>query len=512
MSAPAGGALPCAVGTRPLSCIYCRDIFWEGNMKLCDLIGPTEYLCSLARPHTAVCGVTYHSCRAGRGWLFAAIRGQHTDGHRFVRQALAQGAVCLIDDPSFLAPGCLLVPRVSRAAALISARLYGCPAEGLHLVAVTGTAGKTGVCTLIAAMLAATGQRCGVIGTVENAESELGSLLTTPLPPDLHRALAMMRAHGDRYAVLEASSQALDQDRLYGLTFDASVFTNLGRDHLDYHKTTEAYFAAKASLFRQCRRAAFNADDPHGSALAAQFPGAVTFSLAGAGEVTASHITPDGPLTRFTLRLGRQRLAAFSGPGRYSVSNTLAAAAAVSLLGIDPAPYFAGGRPADAAGRMEPVPLGAPFSLYIDFAHTPEELTCAIEAARQLAGSGRVLALFGCGGDRDRGKRPEMAAVSCRTADLTVLTTCNPRSEPPLSILADMRRGVPAGARCAVIPDRRRAIEFCMRAAQPGDLILLAGKGHEMYQLVGGRSLPFNERIEAQSIWDRLCAAGTPAG
>lgn len=474
-------------------------------MLLKKLLRGIPVIKSSVRPLVSIDRITFCAQSAANGSIYAAVKGHNADGHSHLAAALKSGAICLIDNPSYFGPGCILVPDSRAAAAEISANLYGRPAERLRLIAVTGTAGKTTVCYMIQRLLNAAGHPCGIIGTVENAKGEdSGAALTTPLASDLHRILADYLKAGMEFVVMEASSQAIDQGRLHGLHFEVGVFTNLGRDHLDYHKTIEGYFATKARLFEQCEKSAINADDEFGARLLQIAPNALSFSLK-SGIFTANNIRYVDSMAKFTISWGDKSVAATSLPGPYAVSNTLAALSAAVLTGVEPRFETALFTPASITGRMERVDLPADFSLYIDFAHTPEELSAALGAARRMSG-GRVIAVFGCGGDRDREKRPLMAAASCAGADLTVLTSCNPRTENPESILHDMACGVPAGGNFVSIVNRRTAIEFAMRAAAPGDLILLAGKGHEMHQIIGTRCLPFDERAESNKIFMRLCS------
>lgn len=455
-----------------------------------------------------ITGIVLSSRAAGSHMLYVALSGRSDNGHLHIDEALASGAYAVIDDRRYLKKGCLLVKDCRRALAVMSANLYGNPAERLVLVGVTGTAGKTSVCYHIKNILGEWGKECGLIGTVENARGQdTAAAFTTPPPPELHRMLAGFLDSGISYVVMEASSQALDQKRLYGVEFEVGVFTNLGHDHLDYHGNMEEYFAAKRSLFEQSRFAAINADDPYGRRLEREMGQATCFSL-NKGAVTAKNIEYHSDCTRFALSLFGCDYPVRVGAGEYSVYNALAAAAAAVELSVPSAVIAAGiSRPLAISGRMERVDVDTPFSVYIDFAHTPEELSQALSAARQLC-RGRVIALFGCGGDRDREKRAPMAALSCREADYSVFTSCNPRHEDPRAILNEMLLGVTAQARYAAVLSRRAAIELALRVAAAGDLVLLAGKGHELYQIFGDRLLPFDERAEVISAYNRIALCG----
>ena len=473
-------------------------------MKLCQITAGADVTESRAAPGEQVDAITVSSQRAAPHIIYVALSGRHDNGHRYVSEVTAKGGIAVIDDSAYMQRGCVLVRDSRRALAAMSANLYGNPAKALKIIGVTGTAGKTSVCCHIRNIISAWGCGCGMIGTVENAR-EMGVTggLTTPLPPELHRMLYGFVAAGLRYAVIEASSQAIEQGRLFGIDFEVGVFTNLGRDHLDYHGDMESYFEAKAALFAKCRAAAVNTDDEYGRRLAGRLGEFSGFSLNG-GDITAKNIQFVDGYTDFELALSGRLYPVRVGAGRYSVYNALAAAAAARAIGVPPITIAEGlNERLVIPGRMEQVELAAPFSVYIDFAHTPEELAAALAAARQLT-SGRVIALFGCGGDRDREKRAPMAAASCMGAELSIFTSCNPRSEDPREIIADMMQGVNKGARCLAVLSRRAAIELALRAAAPGDLILLAGKGHEIYQIIGDRMLPFDERVETERIYLRL--------
>lgn len=479
-------------------------------MKLCQITAGAEVIESRAAPGEQAEEITVSSQRAAPHIIYVALSGRHDNGHRYVSEVTAKGGIAVIDDPSYMQRGCVLVRDCRWALAVMSANLYGNPAKALKIVGVTGTAGKTSVCCHIRNILSAWGSGCGMIGTVENArEMGVAKGLTTPLPPELHRMLYGFVAAGLRYAVIEASSQAIEQGRLLGIDFEVGVFTNLGRDHLDYHGDIESYFAAKASLFTKCRAAAVNMDDEYGRRLAGRLDGVTGFSLNG-GDITAKNIQFVDEYTEFEIAISGSRYPIRVGAGRYSVYNALAALAAARALGVPPGTVADGlNERLVIPGRMERVELSAPFSVYIDFAHTPEELAAALAAARQLT-AGRVIALFGCGGDRDREKRAPMAAASCKGAELSIFTSCNPRSEDAGAIIADMMPGARGGSRCLAVLSRRAAIELALRVAAPGDLILLAGKGHEIYQIIGDRMLPFDERVETERIYERLKSSSQP--
>ena len=453
-----------------------------------------------------VTGVEHDSRRARPGDLFVALPGQRFDGRAFAAAAVAAGAVAVIGpDPGDVA---VTVPwlTVDDPRALLgplAARVYGHPDRELILAGVTGTNGKSTVATLIAAILDAAGHPAGFIGTLgyRFRDKTYAGGHTTPEASDLFRILREMREDDAAAAAMEVSSHALAMGRVGGARFDAAVFTNLTRDHLDYHKDFEEYFAAKRKLFdllKAGRRPAFNVDDPYGRRLAAEIPGALTFGER--GEVSARDVALTTAGIRGTLTTPRGEVP-FTTPllGRYNLSNLLAAAAAAETLELPHeavAAAFAAQRP--VPGRLEPVDRGQPFAVFIDYAHTDAALDAALRSAREVVGGGKVAVVFGCGGDRDPGKRPMMGKVAGELADLVIATSDNPRSEDPLAILAAVEEGLKESGNRGyrLVPDRRQAIREAIAAAEPGWAVLVAGKGHETYQILGDQKLPFSDLEE----------------
>ncbi|HEX5759402.1 MAG TPA: UDP-N-acetylmuramoyl-L-alanyl-D-glutamate--2,6-diaminopimelate ligase, partial [Thermoanaerobaculia bacterium] len=397
-----------------------------------------------------------------------------------------------------------------RLLAPLAARAYRHPDRELIVAGVTGTNGKSTVATLIAAVLEAAGRRAGFLGTLGyrlGGEAFPGER-TTPEASDLFRTLRAMRERGGRAVAMEVSSHALEQGRVAGLGFDVAVFTNLTRDHLDYHGSMERYFAAKRRLFallKPAGRGAVNLDDPWGRRLAADLPDALTYGAGGDVRAEDVRLTTEGIRGTVATPAGTLRL---DSPlrGRFNLENLLAAAAAAVALELPLAAVetaFAAQPP--VAGRLEPVDRGQPFAAYVDYAHTDAALAAALRSARELA-AGRVILVFGCGGDRDAGKRPLMGRVAGELADLPIATSDNPRREDPLAILAAVEEGLRAsGSRdYRVVPERRRAIGEAVAAARAGDVVLVAGKGHEAVQVVGDEKLPFSDRDElARAIEER---------
>ncbi len=454
---------------------------------------------------TPVTAVDFDSRRVVPGALFCCVPGERTDGHRYAAEAVSRGAASLLcahvldlDVTQVVVPA----DGVRPAMATVAAAFWGHPARALRTVGVTGTNGKTTVTQLVGSVLQAAGWTTEVIGT-------LGGTRTTPEAPDLQSYLAEAVGEGKRAVVMEVSSHALTQHRVDAIEFDVVAFTNLSRDHLDHHRTMEAYFEAKASLFApgRYRHAVVFADDPWGARLLGRLDPATTTAVrrAEAGPVSSTLGS-----SRFTWR-GRTVDLPLSG--RFNVDNALVAAAVATALGIDEDHVVAGLEAAPVVpGRMEVVGAGYPVAVVVDYAHTPAGLDEALRAVRALAGAGRVVCLFGCGGDRDHGKRPEMGAVATALADAVVLTSDNPRTEDPSAIIDEVRSGMSGPAEVVVEPDRRAAVRVAVGLARPGDVVLLAGKGHEATQTTGGTTVPFDDRTEgAAALAERFGGGGGAA-
>jgi len=439
--------------------------------------------------------VVHDSAAVTPGSLFCCVPGARADGHRFAVTAVEAGAVALVVEHRLpLAVPQVVVASVRAAMAHLAAAFHHHPSTTLAVVGVTGTNGKTTTAHLLGAVLEAHGWPTAVMGTLTGTR-------TTPEAPELQAGLARCRDDGGRAVVLEVSSHALALHRVDAVRFAAAVFTNLSQDHLDFHGTMEAYFQAKASLFVPDRAAvaAVNADDPWGRRLlaGARLP-AFPFSLADAVDLATG--SGGGPASTFRWR---GQPVGLRLPGRFNVMNALAAAAAAEALGVAPAAVAEGlSSVAAVPGRFEVVVPGPPFSVVVDYAHTPVALEQALDAARGLAaaGPGRVLVVFGCGGHRDRAKRPLMGEAATRLADRAYLTSDNPRDEDPLAIIAEVRAGATAGASLVVEPDRAAAIGLALGQAQPGDVVLIAGKGHETGQDMGGVASPFDDRAVARHL------------
>jgi UDP-N-acetylmuramoyl-L-alanyl-D-glutamate--2,6-diaminopimelate ligase len=492
--------------------------------------------------------VSYDSRRVEPGDLFACLPGLKTDGHRFLGDALARGAAAVLlerPEASPLSVPALLVPSAREAMAWAAAALHGYPSRRLTLVGVTGTNGKTTTTYLVEALFRAAGRKTGVIGTLgaRIGDRALPGDRTTPEAPDLQALFAEMGAEGVSAASMEVSSHALAQHRTLGAEFDAGIFTNLTQDHLDFHESMEAYFEAKTILFRDYPArsakpfiAVINADDPYGRRLAAELGRVVTYGVTDpAAQVRAADVRALPAGISFTLRLGEESPipVRLSLGGHFNVLNALAAAAAGWALGIPAGTIGAALESVlGVPGRFEAVREGQEFAVIVDYAHSPDGLENVLRAARALEPA-RLLLVFGCGGDRDRTKRPLMGALAAEHAAIAFVTSDNPRSEEPSAIIADILAGVRQvlGARCSVLggevtdpcptgpstehrapstvviePDRRAAIEAALRAARAGDLVLIAGKGHENYQIFADRTIHFDDRETAREILRSLGA------
>ena len=453
-------------------------------------------------------GVTLASQRVLPGDVYAALSGSRTHGMDYVESAVDAGAVAVLTDSAGAAraPSGLPVLEVDAPRSLLgrfAAHVYGEPARSLRMLGVTGTQGKTTTTRLAESALQRAGVRAGVIGTVGTRvdAQEIKTALTTPEAPDLHALFAMMKERGVTACAMEVSSHALVQGRVDGVVFDVAVFTNLGRDHLDFHADVEDYYRAKASLFtpERARLALVSADDEHGRRLARETALPVrTFSAAGAGaDWTVADVRPGTEGTTFrVLGPGVDVEAGVPLPGAFNVSNALAAVAACAEAGLDPAAVAAGiAAGGGVPGRFERVEAGQPFTVVVDYAHKPDAVEAAIRTLRPLT-DGRVIVVLGAGGDRDPGKRPMMGEIAARLADVLVVTDDNPRGEDPASIRAAILKAAP-GAR--EIGDRREAIEAAVAQLRDGDVLVVAGKGHEQGQIVAGVTHPFDDVAEVSA-------------
>ncbi len=479
-------------------------------MTFQQVLDGAEVLAQSGNPD--VSSVEYDSRRVKPGCLFVAMRGESSDGNKFIDQAIQAGAAGVVTDSSAEKPrpnvAWAVVPNGRRALARVSANFYKRPAERIAVTGITGTNGKSTTAFLLESILAAAGKKSALIGTIEYhvAGKILPAPHTTPEALELNRIFNEALGSGATDAVMEVSSHALAQQRVFGVPFDVAVFTNLTRDHLDYHKTMEEYFAAKRVLFEGCgtdapRAAVTNLDDECGAKLAefSRKKSSVVFKYGwDRGDLHAEKVEITTRGTRFDLVMPEERIAVFSSLiGRVNVYNILAAAGAGLARGCSAASIASGiANLACVPGRFERVDCGQPFTVVVDYAHTDDALRNLTSLARELVSNakGRVLTVFGCGGDRDRNKRPLMGEAAGRGSDLVVLTSDNPRSEDPLAIMNDAVVGLQkTGVRYSVEADRQKAIALALAEAKPGDIVLLAGKGHEKVQVTREGSKPFDD-------------------
>jgi UDP-N-acetylmuramoyl-L-alanyl-D-glutamate--2,6-diaminopimelate ligase len=447
--------------------------------RLTGALAPTDVVGGAA---VEIRELAYDARTVPRDSLFFCIPGASVDGHQFAADAVGRGAAALVvERPLELAVPQLVVPSVRAAMPRAAVEFFGDPTAQLPVIGITGTNGKTTTAYLLWSILEAAGERPGLLTNVErrvgNEVREVG--LNTPEAIDLQRLFREMLDGGNRACVMEATSIASTKGRLDGTRFVVLVFTNLTQDHLDFHGTMDGYFESKRRLFAQAARAVINVGDDFGRRLADEIPDASTFH-------------PEEELGVIQLKLG----------GRFNVENALAAASAARALGVDEAAIRAGIEAVDRVpGRFDAVDEGQPFTVLVDYAHTPGALETVLEAAREL-GHGRVICVFGAGGDRDRAKRPLMGQVVTELADVALVTSDNPRSEDPAAIASEIVDGL----ELEVELDRRRAIERALESARDGDVVLIAGKGHEQGQEIAGRKLPFDDREVARDALRRLRA------
>jgi len=442
-----------------------------------------------------ITGISYNSKLTKEGDVFVAINGYKADGHSFAKAAEQAGAVVCVCEREIegLSIPMIITDDSRKALAKMAHKFYGEPTKSFKLIGITGTNGKTTATYLVKAILEQGGKKVGLIGTNQNM---IGSEIipterTTPESLELAALFRQMAEVGCTYVVMEVSSHSLELSRVFGCEFEVGAFTNFTQDHLDFHKTMEKYLEAKAKLFKMCKKAVINNDDEGGKIILAHYPNARTYGLTNAdfcGKNIMSH--PTG--VEFSCNEIQYRLPI---PGRFSVYNALAAIGICSVLGINKeiiknALANAGG----VKGRVEVVPTGRDFTILIDYAHTPDGLKNVLSSVRAYA-KGRVVVLFGCGGDRDSSKRPLMGKIAGELADFCIVTSDNPRSEEPASIIRDILSGMKdATAEYIVMENRKSAIYYAIKFAKPDDTIILAGKGHETYQILNDKTIHFDER------------------
>jgi len=485
-------------------------------MKLRELIVDMPYLLDTrGNMDVELASVTSNSREKVEKGLFFCIPGARFDAHNYAPQAIGNGCVALvveryldIDVPQV---------RVSNARAAMSrmaAAFYGHPARGMKLVGITGTKGKTTSTYMLKAILEKAGHKCGLIGTTGNMIGDrlLKGSLTTPDPIDLQRTLRLMADEGVEYVTMEISAHAIDMHRLDGLTFEVGCYTNLSQDHLDYFHSMENYFETKKKFFTtgMVRNATVNVDEEtSGGLLSALEIPCLTYGICAPADLFARdiEITEDGVSFEVQLRGMHPLQVNLMMTGMFNAYNAMAAASCAMVLGVSAEDIKAGleGMPS-VPGRIEMLPTGTPYRVILDYSHVPDALMNILTTVRQFA-KARVIALFGCGGDRDQGKRPMMGEIGGKLADLSILTSDNPRTEDPMKILEAIEAGIkPTGGEYVVIENRREAIRYAMEIAEAGDIIVLAGKGHETYQEINGVKYPFDEKVVVQELLEELCA------
>lgn len=472
-------------------------------MKLLNLLKDIEIIEASADMELEIGDISYDSRRTKPGDLFVAIKGFESDGHRYIGAAREKGAAAVIceEKPEAGIPY-VLVKNSREALALASAAYFGHPASKMKLIGITGTNGKTTVTMLLKHVLElATGTKAGLIGTNQNmiGDAVIDTERTTPESYELQKIFRDMADAGCEYVIMEVSSHALALDRVAGVRFEAAVFTNLTQDHLDFHHSMEEYAAAKALLFERCEKAAFNLDDEWSEYMRSRCKcPAFTFSEKQLGaDLIAKDIRLSSSDVRFVALIGEEDIERIhlGIPGGFSVYNAMAVISAAYLLGIslnEISEYLKSAK--GVKGRMEVVPTDGDFTILIDYAHTPDALENVLRSMKELS-AGRVVALFGCGGDRDAAKRPLMGNIGVSLSDFAIITSDNPRTEDPAKIIADIVSGVKEPkSKYTVIEDRISAIQYAIDNHLPGDVIILAGKGHETYQIIGKEKHHMDER------------------
>ena len=471
-------------------------------MLLRNLLDKTDIVSISADMDMEIHCISYDTRTLCSGALYIAVRGYETDGHEFIEEAAEKGAICVVCES---APAIdikhIIVKDTRIALAEISAAWFGYPADSLIVLGVTGTNGKTTVSTLSKRVIEeCSGMKTGLIGTNRNmiGDRELQAERTTPGAYEIQELLSMMVAEGCRYAVIEVSSHALSQGRVHGIMFDVAVYTNLSQDHLDFHASMEEYAMTKAILFKNCKKAAVNLDDEYSAIMTSDAAcELLTFAIKnGKADLVAKNIKLHSEKVDFSLlTIGSLKRVELGIPGLFSVYNALATISASVLLGFDHATIISVLETCKGVkGRAEVVPVDRDFTVLIDYAHTPDALKNILSAARAIT-RGRVVTLFGCGGDRDRLKRPLMGVVAVELSDFVIVTSDNPRTEVPGEIIEEILVGLEnTKTPHMVIENRREAIHWALDNAQKDDVLILAGKGHETYQIFGKNKVHFDER------------------
>ncbi len=489
-------------------------------MKLPELLDDLVAEVTPVADEVEVTHVTYDSRKIGRGGVFVCIPGLHRDGHEFAPAAVSSGAVAVVMERDLELKGAVrvLVPDSRKALAELSCRFYGEPSRKLKVIGITGTNGKTTVSYLVKSICSEAGLKAGVIGTIgyDLGDLNLKGPHTTPEAPEFQELMAKMVELGITHAAVEVSSHALALRRTYGTEFDVVVFTNLSRDHLDFHGTFEEYKNSKLKLFDSEERGAprkgrptavVNLDDECSEAfIEAAGEKRMTYSISRDADVRGGDVElfPEGS-TFSVFWKGEHFEIKLSMPGIFNVMNALAAFCVGASVDLEAHQIIRGLQAVKGVpGRLERIDRGQDFSVFVDYAHTPDALSSVLKTVRDIT-EGELICVFGCGGDRDKGKRSEMGRVVGTIADLSIITSDNPRSEDPLAIIASIEEGASqVNARYTVVPERREAIVFALESAKRGDSVVIAGKGHEDYQILGEQTIHFDDREVAEEVLCRL--------
>lgn len=477
-------------------------------MRLSELLKNTQAL--NAYTDREILGVTDKSDDVKPGWVFVCIQGTKFNGCDFIQDAQKSGAAAVVAQSDVGARNTVIVENARLAYALMCSEFFGNPSKKLRLIGITGTNGKTTTAFLLKAVLENLGHKCGLMGTVKNmaGDRDYPSELTTPDPYALHNMFAEMAAEGCEFCIMEVSSQALDQQRVAGCRFEAAIFTNLEQDHLDYHKTAENYMLSKRRLFGQADTAIVNLDD---SAALKMTEGldcrVVSFSVnTNDSDYTAKNVRLKGDRTEYEL-VGSEDIGrvSYCVPGMFSVYNSMGAAVCAIQLGESFGDVLEAVKHAQGVtGRMEVVETDRDFTVIIDYAHTPDGLEKVLTAINGFK-KGKLITVFGCGGDRDKTKRPVMGQIASELSDMVIITSDNPRTEAPLEIIRDIMSGIDKPEAPVIsMADRTSAIKCALTQAQAGDTVLLAGKGHETYQILGTEKIDFDERKKITEIINEI--------
>lgn len=474
-------------------------------MKLGELLRDIDVISSKGDLDVEINGIVYDSRKARKGDLFICVSGFTKDGHDFIGDALQKGAVAFVVEKDVDVKGAAVVrvPNSRLAMPRLASVFYGNPTQKLRLIGITGTNGKTTTTYLIKSIMELNGSKTGLLGTISTqiGGKTFESSRTTPESLDLQNLFREMADCGTDYVVMEVSSHSLELGRVEGCDFQIGVFTNLTQDHLDFHNTIENYRNAKKKLFYMTKKAnIINIDDEHGRIIAEEVKNLktplVTFGIDNNADIMGKNINVTSKGAGFTLVTpDYETEIEIKIPGKFSIYNALAAASAAYVEGVDKAVIKEGlGKVENVPGRSEVIKTDTPYTVIIDYAHTPDGLRNILAAIRQYA-KGRIITLFGCGGDRDKGKRPVMGEIAGKMSDYCIITSDNPRSEEPMEIIKQVEAGIkPTGCDYICIENRRDAIKFALTMAKPDDIVLLAGKGHETYQVLKDRTIPFDER------------------